>query len=103
MLSINLRPLKCPYLHIMQLKSILGFFLVKPKAKKYLFIHLAISDTYLPNSQIIVKYGIKRRHAFLMQLQSLFICFLLAEGVFQTSLAPFGRFRFSFGRCYQLN
>ena len=63
-----------------------------------MLIHLAISDTHLPNRQIIVKYGIKRRHAFLMQLQSLFICFLLAGGVFQTSFAPFGRFRFSYGR-----
>ena len=70
-------------------------------AKKNIFIHLAISDTHLPNSQIIVKYGIKRRHAFSMQLQSPSTCFLLAGGAFQTCFAPFGSFRFLFGRCWQ--
>ena len=70
----------------MQLKSILGCIASQPKAKKSLLIHLAILDTHLPNSQIIVKYGIKSRHAFAMQLQFPSICFLLAGGVFQTSL-----------------
>ena len=94
----QIRPLKCTYLHFMQLKSILGCIASQPKAKKSLLIHLAISDTHLPNSQIIVEYGIKRRHAFAMQLQFPSICFLLAGRVFQTSFAQFGRFRFSYGR-----
>ena len=94
----KIRPLKCTYLHFMQLKSILGYIASQPKAKKSLFIHLAISDTHLPNSQIIVKYGIKRRHAFAMQLQFPSICFLLAGGVFQTSLHHLADFRFSYGR-----
>ena len=94
----KIRPLKCTYLHFMQLKSILGYIASQPKAKKSLLIHLAISDTHLPNRQIIVEYGIKRRHAFAMQLQFPSICFLLAGRVFQTSFAQFGRFRFSYGR-----
>ena len=70
-------------------------------SQKNMFIHLAISDIHLPNSQIIVKYVIKRRPAFTMQLQSPSICVLLAGGAFQTSFAPFGSFRFLFGRCWQ--